>query len=550
MNTILRISFFLLLLIPSGIFAQSKNRADLSTPYNAVYTHLYFLQPDSYRPDLSARTIQGVKDEEEAQALVLKLKQVFDGKGLFVELHKIPEDPIYRDSISGKNHYALFPNELPDVYLEKIGDNWYYSAQTIALIPALHKKVYPFGSDLLINLIPKYGQNRFLGLALWQYAGFLVLVLITWILHFFLSRLLRPVVNRLSRSRIYPAMVPSKLVFSIAKLASIWMLILAWRWIVPLLHLPIEWVEVIMIGIRIGATILFLALGMRILEVVILYVKKWAAGTSTQLDNQLVPILKRVIQLVLIFAALIQILGLLSVNVTALIAGVSIGGLALALAAQDTVKNLIGSAMIFFDRPFQIGDWIIGDTFEGKVVEVGFRTTRIQLLDSSIVAVPNGNVANASVRNLGARTFRLLDAKLGIAYNTPPEKIEWFMEGLKKIISAHPMSAEEGNRVFFTDMADFSLVIMFRANINTMDYGEELKVKEDLLLGAIRLAALLGIEFAFPTSTIHVDSFPGQPTTTGRPGPGSREEMEAAVDDLIKDFGEQAYKPLPPDEAL
>lgn len=545
-----RISIFLLLLIPAGISAQSKNRADLSTPYNAAYTHLYFLQPDSYRPDLSARTMQGVKDEEEAQSLAIKLKQIFDGKGLYVALQKIPETPDYRDSLSGKNQYFLFPNELPDVYLEKVGDNWYYSRQTIERIPTLHKKVYPFGSDLLINLIPKHGQKRFLGLALWQYAGFFILVLITWIGQFFLSRLLRPVVNRLSRSRLYPAMVPSKLVFAIARLASIWILILTWLWIIPLLHLPIEWVEIIMISIRIGATILFLVLGIRILDVIILYAKKWAAGTSTQLDNQLVPILKRTIQLVLIFAAVIQILRLLNVNVTALIAGVSIGGLALALAAQDTVKNLIGSAMIFFDRPFQIGDWVIGDTFEGKVVEVGFRTTRIQLLDSSIVAVPNGNVANAAVRNLGVRTLRILDARLGIAYNTPPEKIEWFLEGLKKIIVAHPMTAEEGNRVFLSDMADFSLVIMYRAVINTNDYGEELKVKEDLFLGAIRLAALLGVEFAFPTSTIHVDSFPGHPPAAGQPGPASREEMETAVDRLVQDFGKQAYKTPPPDEAL
>ncbi|MBK8490634.1 MAG: mechanosensitive ion channel family protein [Saprospirales bacterium] len=522
----------------------------MSTPFHAVKTHLYFLQPDSYQPELSARTIQGVKDLDEAQELALKLKQVYDGKGLYVVLQKIPDIVNYRDTISGKNQYVLFPNELPDVYLEKVGDNWYYSAYTIEHIRSLHRKVYPFGSDLLVNLIPKYGQNHFLGLALWQYAGFLVLVLITWIIQFFLSRLLRPVVDRLSRSRVYPATVPTRMVFSIARLASIWILMLTWQWVVPLLHLPIEWVEIIMTGIRIGATMLFLVLGVRILDVVILYVKKWAAGTSTQLDNQLVPILKRLLQLVLVFGAMIQILRLLNVNVAALIAGVSIGGLALALAAQDTVKNLIGSAMIFFDRPFQIGDWVIGDTFEGKVVEVGFRTTRIQLLDSSIIAVPNGNVANASVRNLGVRTHRLLDARLGIAYNTPPQKIQWFMEGLKKLITAHPMTAEDGNRVYFTDMADFSLVIMYRAIIETDDYGEELQVKEDLFLSALRLAALLGIEFAFPTSTIHVDTFPGQPSAEGTPGPASAEEMEAAVAALVAEFQQQAYRPLPHDEAL
>jgi MscS family membrane protein len=545
---LLRFSLFLLL-IPAGLTAQSQASPDLRTPYQTVYTHLHYLQSDSYQPERSAAVMQGVTDADEAQSLAIKLKQILDGKGLFVEMDRLPRVPNYRDTLSGKAEYVLFPHELPEVYLEKVGDNWYYSSSTIEQIPDLHKKVYPFGTDLLVNIVPKYGQEKFLGLAVWQYVGFLILIAVSWIIHFFLSRLLRPVVNRLSRSRIYPATVPAKLIFSIARLTSIWLIILAWIWIVPLIQLPIHWVEFIMAGIRIAATVLFLVLGLRILDVIILYAKKWAAGTNTQLDNQLVPILKRMLQLVLILGAFIQVLRLLDVNVTALIAGVSIGGLALALAAQDTVKNLIGSAMIFFDRPFQINDWIIGDTFEGKVVEVGFRSTRIQLLDSSVVAVPNGTISNASVRNLGVRTMRLLDARLGILYSTPPHKIEWFMQGLKELILAHPRTIKEGYRVHLVEMADFSINIMYRTFIQTDDYGEELQIKEELFLGAIRLAELLGIDFAFPTSTIHVDSFPGQAPAPEKPGPASREEMGEQLSAFIEKY-KKDMEPLPPDPAL
>lgn len=542
-------SFLLLLLFPVLLFSQEPTRVNLSSPYHAVRTHLYFLQPDSYKPASSARVIQGVKDAQEAQMLAIKLKQVYDGNGLFVQLEKLPEDPNYIDTLTGKHQFVLFSHELPEVYLQKIGDNWYYATPTIEQIPALHKKVYPLGSDLLVNIIPKYGSKRFLGLAVWQYAGFLLLVLISWIIHFFLSRLLRPVVDRLSRSKKYSGTVPPKLIISIARIASIWLLIVAWKWIVPLLQLPIKWVEVIMLIIRFGATVLFLMLGLRILDVIVLYLKKYTAGTSSQLDNQLVPIMKRMLQLVLVFGAIFQMLNLLDVNVTALIAGVSIGGLAIALAAQDTVKNLIGSAMIFFDRPFQIDDWIIGDTFEGKVVEVGFRTTRIQLLDSSIVAVPNGNIANLSVRNLGARSFRLMDAKLGITYGTPPHKIEWFVKGLKELILAHPRTLKEGYRVHLIEMADFSINIMFRALIQTDDYGDELKIKEDLYMGAIRLASLLGVDFAFPTSTIHVDSFPGQLPPSGKKGPENEKEMEESVHSFIEQY-QKGLEPIPPDHAL
>jgi len=291
-----------------------------------------------------------------------------------------------------------------------------------------------------------------------------------------------------------------------------------------------------MIGLKIAATLLFLLLGLRIIDVILLYADKWASKTTTQMDNQLLPILKRMFQMVLILAVLIQVLRLLDVNITALIAGVSIGGLALALAAQDTVKNLIGSAMIFFDRPFQIGDWIIGDSFEGSVVEVGFRTTRIKLLDSSIVAVPNSKIADAPVRNLGVRTHRLLNTKLGVAYNTPPEKMEMFIEGLKKLILAHPTTSNEGYRVNLVEMADFSINIMYRAIIETNDYGEDLAVQQDLYMGAIRLAHLLGVEFAFPTSTIHVETFPDKPPVEGNPGITSKEELDAALAKLIAEF--------------
>lgn len=541
---------FLFLLLPLGLFSQSQPKPDLSTPFGALNTHLFYLQPDSYQADLAARPIHGVKDAAEAQSLAIKLKQVLDGKGLHVKLEEVPDEPDFLDSISGKNQYVLFPDELPEVYLQKIGDNWYYSLYTIELIPSLHKKVYPFGSDLLVNLIPKYGAKSFLGLALWQYLGFFILLLITWIVHFFLSRLLRPVVHRLSRSRIYPATVPEKLVFSIARITSIWALILAWKWIVPLLHLPIEWVGFIMSSIRIGATVLFMVLGLRILEIVVLYLRKYTLRTPSPLDNQLVPIIQVIIQLLIITVAVIQILNLLDVNVTALIAGVSIGGLALALAAQDTVKNLIGSVMIFFDRPFQIGDWIIGDTFEGKVMEVGFRTTRIQNLDSSIVAVPNGNLANISVRNLGVRIFRLLDVKLSLKYDTPPQKIEWFLEGLKKLVQTHPFTNKEVFHVRLFDMAEFSLQVLYRVAIKTDNYDEELRIREELLMGAIRLAATLGIDFAFPTSTIHVESFPGQLPGGGKKGPQNQEEMEAAIEGLIRDFEQRVQKPIPPDDAL
>ena len=100
------------------------------------------------------------------------------------------------------------------------------------------------------------------------------------------------------------------------------------------------------------------------------------------------------------------------------------------------------------------------------------------------------------------------------------------------------------------DMADFSLQVLYRVAIKTDNYDEELRIREELLLGAIRLAAALGIEFAFPTSTIHVESFPGQLPGAVNKGPQNREEMEAALEGMIREFEQRVQKPIPPDDAL
>jgi MscS family membrane protein len=213
---------------------------------------------------------------------------------------------------------------------------------------------------------------------------------------------------------------------------------------------------------------------------------------------------RKLLQILIVGAAIIYILSEMDINVTALIAGLSIGALALALAAQDTVKNLIGSIMIFIDKPFQVGDWVLLDGQEGTIIEVGFRSTRIQLLDTSIVSMPNGNVANLTIINLGVRTFRLLNVLIGVTYDTSPEKIEAFTEALKKLILEHPEIHKENSLVHFREMGDFALKIIFRCFIPVNNIGDELRIKEQIYLEIMRIAQRLNIEFAFPSQTIYM----------------------------------------------
>ena len=195
----------------------------------------------------------------------------------------------------------------------------------------------------------------------------------------------------------------------------------------------------------------------------------------------------------------------MNVNVTALIAGVSIGGLALALAAQDTVKNLIASALIFVDKPFQIGDYVIAGGQEGTIVEVGFRSTRIQQVDTSIITIPNGTIANMPITNLGVRQSRLFNIMIGVTYDTPPEKIEAYIGQLKELVLNHPRTKNEPFYVHLREMAGSSINIMFRCYIDTTAFPEELQIKEEIYLEIIRIAQQLGVNFAFPSQSIYIE---------------------------------------------
>ena len=540
MKRLLSILSVLFLAFPVFLPAQSEAPPlTLATPRNAVHVHLYYLQPDSYQPELAARVIYGVPDSARRNKLAIQLKQIFDGKGLYVRLNQLPDKPDYADTLSGNANFTPFPIDLPQVYLEQIDGKWYYSPETVGQIAQLHEEVYPFGADFIVNLLPKFGNRSVMGLKAWQWLGLFLLLTVAILVHLALSRILNPVARRLTRSKRFPSLIEPRLVRKLARLASMIVLLQVLKLLLPMLMLPIETSTFAMTTLRILTTLAIVLILLRILDVVMLYAGQLTEGTRSKLDDQLIPIIRRTLQVVIFLFAILQVLRLLDVNITALIAGVSIGGLALALAAQDTVKNLIGSAMIFVDRPFQIGDWIEVDNIAGSVAEVGFRTTRIQTLDSSIIAVPNGNIANMSVKNLGVRVYRLFNAKLGVTYDTPPDLLEAFLQGLKELILAHPATRKEGFYVHFSEMADSSLNILFRCAILVDDYAGELQSKEELYFGILRLAETLGVSFAFPSTSVYVETMPAEarkPTRRAKP------DFDAKVQTFLEDFRKRVQR--------
>lgn len=498
-----RIYILVFLIISSfiGLSAQISVDQVNDSPYGVVYNHLYYLQDENFDAEKALRSFQasdGVKIEQAE-----KLKAILDGKGLYVELDRIPKKLNYIDSLSGEQKYVLFPS-LSEVYLERDKGKWYYSSETVQMIDQLYEGVYQFG-DFLPELFPlQPWHQKFLGVKWWQYLAFGILLVLIIIVYFPFKAFLKLILLRSIPSRFTLFENFRTELSKLTHVLSLWLVFRLFKAVIPQLLLPVYINAAIYLILNIALIIFLLIAALRATQIAFDYLKSLTVQTSNTMDDQLIPVLRKMTKVVLIVMAILFILNQLDVNITAILAGVSIGGLALALAAQDTVKNFLGSVMIFLDRPFQIGDWVEFDGVSGSVEEVSIRSTRIRTFQNSVTYVPNGALANKIVDNKGLRIYRRYSGKIGVQYDTPPDLIELFVAGIEKLIEEHETALSDNFEVHLNNFADSSLEIFVAVLFDVPSFSEELRSKHHLMLSIIRLAAALKVDFAFPTQTVHL----------------------------------------------
>lgn len=531
----------LLLFFSTTLFSQETltnptsetQNYDLSSPHSAINTHLYFLQDDNYHPEIAARAfLQPGLNEQEAIEAAIKLKQVYDGRGHYIQMTHLPVDPQYTDSVSGEAAFAPI-GALPEIYLHKLGNKWLYSMASIQQIERLHKEVFPFGTDLLLDMLPMSGTRSFAGLYFWQHLGILILIFLSFLLHklfsFLFSRLLYRSASQLGYSKVVrPYLLP------VARPLSLFVVFVFIMVLFPVLQLPVEVARYFSFGFRailpLFATIVFY----KLVDVFALYLESLAGKGDSNLDNHVIPLITKVLKVFVVIVGGLFILQNLNVNITALLAGISIGGLALALAAQDTLKNFFGSLMIFIDKPFSVGHWITSGDLDGTVEEVGFRSTRIRTFRNSLTYVPNGKLADSTIDNHGLRKYRRFFMNISITYDTPPDLIEVFVEGLRQIVDRHPDTRKDFYIVEFNEMGDFSLKVMFYIFFSVPSWPEELRARHEVLIEIVRLANQMGIRFAFPTQTLHMENIPGKHSLTPQYDM-TMEEFRQVMDDYFKE---------------
>lgn len=227
-----------------------------------------------------------------------------------------------------------------------------------------------------------------------------------------------------------------------------------------------------------------------------------ASLTSSKLDDQMVPFLKELSKIVIIVISVFVMMGLVfNLNVAPIVAGLGIGGLAIALAAQDTLQNLLGSFTIFADKPFIVGDLIRVAGYDAVVEKVGFRSTLLRTLDKTLVIIPNKKMIDSPVENLTLRNLRRVEFSIGLTYDTSSDVMKSIAEDIKNYIDKD-VNTSNDTIVIFDTFNNSSLDIKILYYIQIVEYDQYMKIKNDINYKVMEIVQNRKAQFAFPTSTV------------------------------------------------
>jgi len=502
---------WLLFLVPFIANAQKDSvSVDLKNPYATLYTHLYFLQSDSYQPKKAAKTILGLS-EKEAVKKAIRIKKILDGKGLFVDFNVVPKNPNFKDTVrySSYQKYTPFPERMPEISVEKIGEKWYYSAETIKKTDVLYSAVFPWYVQKIQDIVPEIGHKKLMGIEYWQLFMAIILLTLAVLFFYLLKRitfyLLNFIQHRITKSTDISFDAYLK---KLARPISLLFVLNFIKKVVPSLQFSLETNTWAFLFIDIAEVVFWTYVFLNLVHVLMKFYSAFTAKTHNKLDDQLAPILHNFLIGFVIIVGVLRLISLFGVDTTTILAGATIGGLAVALASQDTVKNLIGTIMIFIDKPFHIEDWIEAGEVSGTVEKVGFRSTSVRAADTSVYQIPNSKLSEIVINNKGLRLFRRYNTNLGVRYDTPPELIEAFVKGVREIVIAHPETRSDSYNVEFSGFGDSALLVMVNVYFKSLAWGTEQSSKHRLHMAIVKLAKELGVDFAFPSSTVMIENFP------------------------------------------
>ena len=269
-----------------------------------------------------------------------------------------------------------------------------------------------------------------------------------------------------------------------------------------ILVLPAALASTLRSALLVAAGVLVCLLGLRLIDLLFRgLLEPWAERTKTQIDDLLVGYGRKLLKILVVLLIAVAVLEQVGFDVVSIVTGMGIGGLAVALAAQETLGNVLGSIQILTDQPFAVGDWIRVDGHLGEVRDIGLRSTKIRTYNRALVVIPNRQIAEVAIENLTVGNDLAVDLKLGLVYNTSPEQMERAREILLEVIRAEE-GVGDNPLVHFLEFADSALTI--RCTYFVRDFSRFWAIQHEVNMKVKRRFDSEGLEFAFQTRTVHL----------------------------------------------
>ncbi|MGE3453629.1 MAG: mechanosensitive ion channel family protein [Kofleriaceae bacterium] len=280
----------------------------------------------------------------------------------------------------------------------------------------------------------------------------------------------------------------------------------AFRIAIPWLQIENHVAGLVSSAITIATIVCALSIAFGIVDIArsILEQRAWAVDRPA--SRSLLVIGARFAKVTVVLLGVIIVLAQLGVSVASLIAGLGIGGLAVALAAQKTVENLFGTLSIGVDQPMREGDFVKIQDFVGTVEEIGLRSTRVRTLDRTLITIPNGDLANQRIESFTARDRIRLACVLSLLYKTTASQMRAVIADLERVLREHPKIWPDSIVVRFRELASSSLDIEVMAWFETVDWNEFQVIRQDVLLQFMEVVERHGAWFAHPTRTLHIEN--------------------------------------------
>jgi MscS family membrane protein len=524
---------------------DAEIRTALSSPYATIKTFLVATNEDRLEDaaqclDLSKLTATAEALKTKEQELAYKLKEILD-KLVRIEVEGYPS------AAEADEAYALSDIQSFDEADQGIAEQiviaqskdglWRFTPNTVLAIEKLHEELLDREKVKTLTVSDKGEDATNIPFAIWLAEQFPVGMRKT---HFLL-----PVYQWISLSAIILlGLLADKLTrMLLGMLMKVWFLVIrrtkapvipnmwrpvglfmqgvTWYLTTKFIGLPPELLSILLIGLRYFAVIAGVWTSFHLIDLMARIAARRASKTVSRFDDVLVPLIATTLKLAATCIGIVTCIAVIGATMLSTIFTglLGIGGMALAFASKDAVSNLFGTLTVLLDRPFEVGDWIVVEGVEGTVESVGFRSTRVRTFYNSIISMPNSRLTTSAVDNLGKRKYRRFKTILGIQYATTPEQIDAFCEGIRELLRRHPYTRKDYYHVYLNDLNDSSIDVLLYCFFECPDWSVELRERHRLLVDILKLAERLGVQFAFPTRTIHM--FQGTPAAANTDVDGS-----------------------------